>query len=241
MKKKLFLITGGNGRFAKVLKKKFLNKKNFKFLNKKQLNILNRLQIRKKLLQYKPDTVIHLAALSRPMQLHYDRIDKSIGINIIGTSNLVLECSKLKIKIIYFSTQYVYPGVKGNYKETSALMPKNNYAWSKLGGECAVQMYDNSLILRVSMSEKPWIHPVAFKNIKTNFLYHDEVADILPKLLDKKGIINVGSKNSSIFKFAKKTNKNVRIGIYKNKIEKNIIPKNSSTNIDKLNKILKRG
>ena len=73
----------------------------------------------------------------------------------------------------------------------------------KLGGECAVQMYKNSLILRVSMSEKPWIHPVAFKNIKTNFLYHDEVIKLLPKLLENKGIINVGSKSSSIIKFAK--------------------------------------
>ena len=34
--------------------------------------------------------------------------------------------------------------LKGNYKETDFLMPWNNYGWSKLGGECAVQMYKNS-------------------------------------------------------------------------------------------------
>ena len=74
------------------------------------------------------------------MKLHNENIEKSIKINIIGTSNLVLECEKLNIKIIYFSTNYVYPGKKGNYKETSPLLPVNNYAWSKMGGECAVQM-----------------------------------------------------------------------------------------------------
>ena len=31
----------------------------------------------------------------------------------------------------------MYEGTKGNYKENSPLKPINNYAWSKLGGECA--------------------------------------------------------------------------------------------------------
>ena len=37
-----------------------------------------------------------------------------------------------------------------NYKD--ALKPWNNYSWSKLGGECAVQMYKNSLIIRLCMT-----------------------------------------------------------------------------------------
>jgi len=115
----------------------------------------------------------------------------------------------------------------------------NNYAWSKLGGECAVHMYKNSLILRVNMSENPWIHKFAFTNIKTNFLYHDEVADILPKLLLKKGIINVGSKNDSIFKFAKRTNINVKKSKYIYLSGQPILPKNSSMNIEKMLRILK--
>ena len=74
-------------------------------------------------------------------------LGKSINLNIVGTANLVNVCSKLKIKLIYFSTSYVYPGTKGNYNERDAVLPWNNYAWSKLGGESAVQMYKNSLIL----------------------------------------------------------------------------------------------
>ena len=54
-----------------------------------------------------------------------------------------------QIKLIYFSTLYVYPGKTGNYKESDSLFPTNHYSWSKLGGECAVQMHKNSLILRV--------------------------------------------------------------------------------------------
>ena len=81
------------------------------------------------------------------MKIHEKNISKSINLNIIGTCKLVNIASKFKIKIIYLSTSYVYPGNKGNYKEDDPLKPWNNYSWSKLGGECAVQMYKNSLIL----------------------------------------------------------------------------------------------
>ena len=118
---------------------------------------------------------------------HEKNIQKSINLNIIGTANLVNICSELKIKLIYFSTSYVYPGTKGDYNEHDGVLPWNNYAWSKLGGECAVQMYKNSLILRVCMTEKPFIHKKAFANVKLNFIFHDELAKILVKILKKKG------------------------------------------------------
>ena len=105
------------------------------------------------------------------MNIHNKNISKSISINIIGTCNVVKICSELNIKLIYFSTGYVYEGKKGNYKENDPVLPFNNYAWSKLGGECAVRLYKNSLTLRIMMSEKPFPHDVAFKDINTNFLW----------------------------------------------------------------------
>ena len=239
MKNNNILVSGGRGRFASVMKKFFYKKKNFIFLDKKKFNILSTSSIRKSLIKYKPKMVIHLAALSRPMKLHYKNIQKSISINIIGTSNLVIECSKLNIKLVHFSTQYVYPGLKGNYSEDSALLPMNNYAWSKLGAECAVQIYKNSLILRVAMVEKPWTYNYAYKNIKSNYLYHDEVARLLPKLLSKKGIINIGSTTSSIIKFAKRTKRDVKTATFFQKSNEPKTPINSSMNISKLKKILK--
>ena len=70
------------------------------------------------------------------MKIHDLNINRSIDLNIIGTCNLVKEASKIGAKIIYLSTSYVYPGVKGNYSE-DALKPWNNYSWSKL--EMSVQ------------------------------------------------------------------------------------------------------
>ena len=95
-------------------------------------------------------------------------------------------------------------------------------------------MYKNSLILRITMCEKPFIHKHAFHDIKTNFMFHEDVVAIIPKILDKKGILNVGGKIQSIYSFAKKNNKNV-----KKKSGKKLLPKNPSMNIGKLNKIMK--
>ena len=231
------VVTGGSGRFAQNLKK-IKSKYNFIYPSAKSLNIVNLNSIRKFLKKEKPSSVLHLAGLSRPMIQHDKNISKSINLNIIGTANLVNICSELKIKLIYFSTSYVYPGKKGNYKEHDPVLPWNNYAWSKLGGECAVQMYKNSLILRISMTEKPFIHEKAFANVKMNFLYHEDLVKILIKIINKKGIINVGGAPQTVYNFAKKYNPKVKkIFVKKNSIYN--YPLNPYMNLSKLKKIIK--
>jgi dTDP-4-dehydrorhamnose reductase len=230
---KKILVTGADSRFGKILKKLRSNK-NFLFRNKNQLNILSSKSIINNIKKFKPDYIMHLAGLSRPMSIHEKHIDKSIDLNIIGTCNIVKEASKSKIKIIYLSTSYIYPGEKGNYKEEDPIKPWNNYAWSKLGGECAVQMYKNSLILRLCMTEKPFIHSKAYVNVQSNFIFQESVAKIIIKLLNKKGVINVGGPSQSIYKFAKKNKKNVK-KIY----SKGEFPRRTDMNLKKLINILK--
>ena len=225
-------MSGGNGRFATVLKKT-VDSKNYYFPSKSQMNILNLGSLERYLKSKKPKYFIHVAGLSRPMSIHDKKISKSIDINIIGTCNVVKVCESLKIKLIYFSTGYVYPGIKGNYTEEDPVKPINKYAISKLGGECAVKMYDNSLILRIMMCEKPFIHKSAFYDVKTNFIFQEDVAKMIPKLLNKKGIINIGGKIQSVYNFAKKYNKNV-----KKSSGKKIFPPNPSMNLKKLKKIV---
>ena len=98
---KKIVVTGGEGRFSKELKK-INSKYKFIFRNKKQFNILSLKSIEKNLKKFKPDAVLHLAGLSRPMSLHNKNIIKSIDLNIIGTANLVKVCSKKKLKLFLF-------------------------------------------------------------------------------------------------------------------------------------------
>ena len=206
---KKILVTGGEGRFAKVLKNK-KSKFNFIFRNKKQLNVLSETSIINNIKKFKPHYLMHLAGLSRPMKIHDKNIKKSIKLNIIGTANIVRACIEKNLKLIYFSTSYVYEGKKGRYKETDPVLPWNNYGWSKLGGECAVQMYKNSLILRTCMTERPFVHKSAFANVRTNFIYHDDFIKIFLKILNKKGIFNIGGKPQTLYQFAKNENKAVK-------------------------------
>ncbi len=235
---KKIIITGGSGRFGKVIQK---TKSKFKILFPKsnELDILNEKKIKKYLQDNKPHYLIHLAGLSRPMEIHNKNIKKSIDLNIIGTANITKACAEKKIKLIYFSTSYVYPGSKGNYKETDPLLPVNNYAWSKLGGESSVQMYKNSLIIRACMTERPFVHAKAFANVKASFAYHDEIVSFLFKILNKTGIVNIGGKGQFIYNFAKKDNKNVK-KIYLSKKSKIGMPFDSTINLSKLKRYLNK-
>ena len=233
MKKKI-LLTGGDGRFAKILKKE--NKSlNIFFVSKKKCDILNLNSITKIVKKIKPKILIHCAGLSRPMSIHEKNISKSIDLNIVGTANIVKICKKFNIKLIYFSTGYVYEGTKGNYNEKDPVKPFNNYGLSKLGGECAVAMYKNSLILRITMTKKPFQYNKAYTNLKTNFMFHEDLVKILPKIINQKGILNVGGKSQSVYSFAKVHNPKIKK--IKNK-DFSKLPPNQTMSLSKLKKIL---
>ena len=235
---KKIVITGGTGRFGQILKS-LRTKNKLYFPKRSELDITKLNSIKKYLKKTKPNILIHMAGLSRPMIIHEKNPSLSINLNIIGTSNIVLACAEKNIKLVYFSTSYVYPGIKGNYHEDSGVNPSMNYAKSKLGGECAVSMYKNSLILRICMTEKPFKHSKALYDAKTSFMYQEDLKEILFKIITKKGILNVGGKSQSIYSFAKKDNKKVK-KIYLKNIKGLKFPKDSSINTNKLKKIIKK-
>ena len=204
------IFTGGSGKFGRIFRKFNFDRTNIWYPSSNIFDVTNLKKMEKFIKKIRPKIIIHSAAISRPMELHEKKIVKSINTNIIGTSNIVNLCHKYKIKLIYFSTNYVYPSKKGNYKEHHPLLPFNNYAWSKLGGECAVHMLRNSLILRICMTEKPFSYKYAYSNLKTNFMFHEDLAKVFFKLINKKGIINIGGPVQSVYNFAKKNKKNIK-------------------------------
>ena len=76
-----------------------------------------------KIKKIKPKIIVHMAVLSRPLSDHYNKLDKSIDLNIIGTANVVKLCKKYNIKLIYLSTHYVYRGDK-KYSENDPVLQK---------------------------------------------------------------------------------------------------------------------
>ena len=210
MSGKKILVTGGKGEFAKKLVKQ---NPNHQILcpGKSELDVRSYWGSDRYFYTHQKsfDYVVHAGAITRPMVIHEDNPTLSIQTNIIGTANMVLMCERYDKKIIYLSTDYVYPGTDGNYKEIDTMKPFTKYGWSKLGGECAVQMYDNHLILRLAMNKKPFPHPKALADMKKSLMWIDDVAKVIPQLLDESGIVNVGGKSQTVFDFVKEFNPDV--------------------------------
>ena len=84
------------------------------------------------------------------------------------------------------------------------------------------------------MTEKPFVHKYAFSNVKSNFIYHENIAKIFLKIVNKKGIINIGGKSQTIYNFAKYYNKRVL-----KKFSRGEFPKKMDMNLNKFKKIIK--
>jgi dTDP-4-dehydrorhamnose reductase len=235
---KKLLISGGNGRLATQFKK-YNTEYEVLSPSASDMDVSNYSLVDDYISKNNPDIFLHCGALTKPMIVHEKQPSTSIRVNIIGTSNVVLACKKYNIKLVYISTDYVYPGVKGDYTEKDALKPFNKYGWSKLGGECAVQLYDNSLILRIAMINKPFEYSHALEDVKRSLIYEDDVAKVCLKLFNKKGIINVGNKGKTVYEFAKESNPNI-IPISKTTIKDTNMPDDCSMNTKKLNNILSK-
>lgn len=232
------LISGGDSKFSKELQLRNTDK-NLQLipLSKNDMDVTNIISIKNSIIKYKPDILLHTAALSRPMSLHNSNPDKSIQINIIGSANCVLACMEYNIKLVYISTDFVYPGINGFYKETDSVYPINKYAWSKLGGECSAMLYSNSLILRMAMIENIFPHKKAFTDSFKSCIWMSDAADITLKLIKNNcfGIFNVGGERKSIYDFVKRKNLHI-LEESKNNIDENV-PSDISMDITKLNSI----
>lgn len=198
------VFTGGSGllgsEFRKILS-------NINYPSSKEFNITNYDQMKKYVESCGCELIIHAAAFTSPPLIDKDPL-KALEINIIGTSNVVKLCMEFDARLIYISTDYVFKGNRGNYKETDSVYPVNKYAWSKLGGECAVMLYDKALIVRTTFGPNVFPYDKAFVDQWTSRDSVSVIARMISELIDKEvtGIIHVGGKRKTVFDYAKDLN-----------------------------------
>ena len=158
------LITGGSGLLGSELKKLISGSI---APAHQELDINRERDLMDFCYTHRPQYFIHCAALRQDKG---GADPEAILTNIIGTANIALTCTMLDIKLIYISTDYVYPGTQGPYKETDPVLPVNKYAWGKLGGECSVQMMPSDLwlIYRLSFGAENFEHMKAVVDQKTS-------------------------------------------------------------------------
>lgn len=171
------LFTGGSGLLGREVRKL---RPDWKYPGHEVFDIADPLG----LVPVRYNVVIHAAAATSPPKVDEEPL-VAAETNIVGTCRMVDLADRCGARLIYISTDYVFPGNAGCYGTDDALYPVNKYAWSKLGGECAVRMYDRGLIVRGSFGPVPFPYDKAFVDSFTSRLPVTEFARRLVEIVER--------------------------------------------------------
>ena len=201
--KKKYLVKGICRKKRNFLKK-FIEKNNFITLDLQNLKALENI-----INEFNPDFIINCAGIIKQKTSKFNQ-ENIFFINSSLPNFLSVLAKKKKFKFIHISTDCVFDGKKGNYKEKDAPNSIDDYGLSKLLGEVSSE---NSLTLRTSIigheiyekngllewflkQKKIWGYRNAFFSGVTTL----ELSKIIEKILKlnlKNGIYNVASKKIS--------------------------------------------
>lgn len=166
------LVTGYNGQLGYDVVKE-LNSRSVECrgVDREDFDITDRDETVGYICGYAPDAVIHCAAYTAVDRAEDDE-ENCRKVNADGTENIAVACEKLRAKMLYVSTDYVYGGDgEAPFETDSPTNPKNVYGVTKLEGEKAVMKYiDKFFIVRTS-----WVFGINGNNfVKTMLRLGDE-------------------------------------------------------------------
>ena len=143
-------ITGAKGQLGRALQEQF---KHGAVLpaDLPECDITDRDCVTQTVAEFKPDAVIHAAAMTDVDGCARDP-DAAYRSNALGTQNVALACQAARCPMLYVSTNEVFDGTKAEpYLEFDATNPINAYGRSKLAGEMFVRNLLNQFyIVRIA-------------------------------------------------------------------------------------------
>ncbi len=139
--------------------------------------------LRAHLMRVRPDAVIHCAAYTAVDRAEEEKTACMI-VNGGATREIAAACRDLSAKLLYLSTDYVFPGTgDGFYEPDDEKGPQNAYGLSKLAGEEAIEeLLTRYFIVRIS-----WVFGVNGKNFVKTMLRLAETHDALTVVDDQVG------------------------------------------------------
>ena len=159
------LVTGSNGQLGQQFKNNVYNSDHeFFFTDENDLDITEKKEILDYVTIYKIELIINCAAYTNVNDAETNK-RQAIKVNIDAVRNLVEVCEDKKIKMIHFSTDYVYNSNNLNpINEDSNINPTNYYGISKREGEKIIEKSaSDSIIIRTS-----WLYSMYGNNfVKT--------------------------------------------------------------------------
>lgn len=159
------IITGAKGQLGRTLQKA-LHEQDFEVLDIPRYEVTDHAIVRA-LPEYRPDLVIHCAAMTDVEGCAKDP-DTAFNVNAFGTQNVAHACLRCNAEMVYISTNEVFNGRSERpYQEDDRPQPINPYGSSKRAGE---QMAAHYLSSGLYIVRTAWVYGPGGNNFPTKIM-----------------------------------------------------------------------
>lgn len=170
------LLTGGTGRLGREL---VACMSDVLAPPRAELDVTRSEQVGEVLDAVRPDVIVHAAAFTNVAKCETER-EACWRVNVEGTANVARAATARGIFLVHISTDYVFDGTRGGYREDDAVGPvRNYYSLTKLVAEAVARTTPRHLVLRTSFRPREWPYETAFVDVRTSQDYVDIIAPMI--------------------------------------------------------------
>ncbi|MDO4246929.1 MAG: sugar nucleotide-binding protein [Deinococcus sp.] len=187
-----------------------------------------------------PELIVHAAAYTNVGGVEQDR-ELCWNINVKGTRNVAAAANVVETKLLHVSTDYVFSGDEGNYREDDTPGPVvNYYSLTKLVAEEAARSAASHLIVRTSFRPRQFQYPTAFSDVYTSQDYVDIIAPMIASVIQhaqdiEERVLHVATERKNVYELTRRRNPEVHEG---KRAEANVVlPADVSLNTDRFEEL----
>lgn len=149
---KTILVTGSNGLTGQKITERVLATKDFNLIATSrgenrfpvkegyvyaEMDILNPANVTEVVAKYKPDAIIHTAAMTNVDTCESQK-ELAHELNVAAVETLIQVCKQFDVQLIHLSTDFIFDGANGPYDEVAPACPLSYYGQTKLEAENAI-------------------------------------------------------------------------------------------------------
>lgn len=208
------LLTGGGGRLGTELRALLPG---IVAPTSAEMNITDAMQVLDVARREQPDLIVHAAAYTNVGGAEKDRA-ACWNANVVGTRTMAAAANAVNARLVHISTDYVFSGDTGGYREDDTPGPVvNYYSLTKLVAEEAARAARDHLIIRTSFRPREFAYPVAFGDVFTGQDYVDVLAPQIAQAITHAreiphDLLHIVTERKSVFELARRRKPDVQEG-----------------------------
>jgi len=208
------LLTGGSGRLGTELRALLPN---LLAPTRAELDVTSPESVASFVGRARPSVIVHAAAYTNVSGAERERA-ACWAANVTATRLVAGAANDVGARLVHISTDYVFDGERGGYREDEPIGPPvNYYALSKLVAEEVARTARRHLVIRTSFRPREWPYPVAFSDVYTSQDYVDVIAPEIALAVRHEAEIehhtlHIATERKSVYDLARRRKPDVRPG-----------------------------